>query len=71
MRAKRKPLLSHADRLAMSARQGGRCGICGAPLRAGAIESDHIVHRCRGGTDNTCNLRLTCRPCNRRRGARL
>ena len=41
----------------------GHCAYCGTPLGAG-WQTDHIVPKCRGGTDDIENLAPACRPCN-------
>jgi hypothetical protein len=62
-------------RLAVLARAGYRCQLCGdpAPVRATgpwpAGEADHIVPLAEGGAPlDPANGRALCRPCNRRRG---
>jgi 5-methylcytosine-specific restriction endonuclease McrA len=66
---KRKRLSASAF-AALAQKQGARCGICGQPMRAGAIHHDHIVPVARGGPDAVWNLRLTHRACNLRRGVK-
>lgn len=46
------------------------CQICGKPLLDKDMEFDHIIPRARGGATKESNLRVTCRPCNRSRGAK-
>lgn len=43
------------------------CPLCSTPMRAGAIDVDHIVPLASGGTNALTNLRATCSPCNRGR----
>ena len=62
--------------LALAARNGWFCAICGCALSLdgdGAAKAtvDHIVPRSRGGGNNLGNLRLACKPCNVRRGNAL
>lgn len=45
--------------------QSGLCAICKGPL--GEFQSDHIVPRSAGGTDDPANIQLLCEPCNRRK----
>lgn len=49
---------------AVFARDGGRCVECGSDHR---LELDHVHRHRDGGPDTFENLRLLCRPCNRRR----
>jgi hypothetical protein len=50
----------------------GCCWYCGCDLPfAKWATIDHLRPRCRGGPDESDNLRLCCRRCNRRKGARL
>lgn len=45
------------------------CAYCGSD--AGPFEIDHIQPWSRGGTHERANLALSCRPCNRSKGAKL
>ena len=45
-------------------RDHGICQECLQPVAFEAFEVDHIIPRAYGGTDESSNLRLTCRPCN-------
>jgi 5-methylcytosine-specific restriction endonuclease McrA len=54
----------------LAKKQGNRCGICGQPMRAGAVQHDHIIPVSRGGTDAVWNLRLSHKACNLHRGNR-
>lgn len=48
------------------------CRCCGRPIVAGRrprsgewlMTQDHIIARRDGGTDDRCNIRFTCQPCN-------
>ena len=52
-------------------RDGGRCCQCAREGRATpATEVDHIVPRCRGGTDVVANLEALCRECHAAKTAR-
>lgn len=55
-------------RLALLAIEGV-CFYCGRDLTATGVFStlDHLVPRCRGGTDAIANLRLSCFRCNQRK----
>jgi 5-methylcytosine-specific restriction endonuclease McrA len=46
-------------------RDGFRCAQCGSDE---TLELDHILRYRDGGADRAENLRVLCRPCNRRRG---
>jgi 5-methylcytosine-specific restriction endonuclease McrA len=48
-------------------RDGDNCGICGLPVLLGQDCLDHILPKCRGGTEAVENLRLAHITCNTRR----
>ena len=50
--------------------QGWMCVYCHEPLDD-FWEIDHILPISRGGGDQTDNLAIACRPCNRSKGAKL
>jgi len=45
------------------------CQLCG--LDEGQMHIDHIIPKSKGGSDIDSNLRLLCKSCNLRRGARF
>jgi len=45
------------------------CQLCGQD--EGQMHIDHIIPKSKGGSDMDLNLRLLCRSCNLRRGARF
>lgn len=49
-------------------RDGFTCQWCG---QDDDLEIDHIIPLARGGTNDPHNLQVLCRPCNRRKGAKL
>lgn len=53
---------------AIAARDNWSCVYCGT--RNGPFEVDHIVAVANGGTHDPDNLALSCRPCNRSKGAK-
>ena len=55
-------------RLAVYARDGHRCVECDA---AEDLTLDHIIPWSKGGPDTEDNLRVLCRSCNSRKGARI
>lgn len=55
-------------RLAVIARDGGLCQLCGRVVSEMA-QIDHIVEKSRGGSDALDNLRLLCLSCHSRRHA--
>ncbi|MFD6400706.1 HNH endonuclease [Nocardia sp. NPDC060249] len=57
-----------ATRRAVFARDGHQCVHCGATED---LSLDHIYPWSRGGEDTVDNLRVLCRPCNSRKGARV
>lgn len=50
--------------------QGGCCYWCRGPLN-GTFEIDHIVPIARGGSSNSGNICCSCKPCNRRKHAKM
>lgn len=59
-------------------RDGPNCYLCGvetvldAPRgSARKAERDHVIPLALGGTEDRANLRCSCSPCNKRKGARL
>ncbi|MGD0166518.1 MAG: HNH endonuclease [Gaiellaceae bacterium] len=57
------------SRRALFARDGWRCGYCGASTSK--LTLDHIVPRSRGGESVWENVVASCAPCNHRKGDRL
>ena len=45
------------------------CGDCGKPVKDQDVEFDHIIPWSKGGPSDEGNIRLLCRPCNRKRRA--
>lgn len=44
---------------------GGRCQYCGDALSCAlSMHVDHVVARSKGGSDDACNLRASCKSCN-------
>ena len=68
--AARAPLGIHL-RIAVFRRDGYRCQHCGLIGTREQLEVDHVAPFSRGGPDSFHNLQTLCRPCNRRKGARL
>jgi 5-methylcytosine-specific restriction endonuclease McrA len=56
--------------LAAHRRQGGKCALCGAPLKLADANNDHTVPRSKGGTGALGNLRAAHRTCNQAKGNR-
>lgn len=58
-------------RLAVIARDGGVCQLCGGLVQGEEREAhiDHIIEKADGGTDELENLRLVHRSCHSRRHA--
>lgn len=54
-------------RLAVMIRDGNTCCRCGAYVRRGGAELDHVVPWSAGGSDHSSNLRVLCRDCNQDR----
>lgn len=46
-------------------RANGRCERCTAPLRAGAVQYDHVIPDAMGGEPTLANCECVCRTCHR------
>jgi hypothetical protein len=55
-------------KIAVSARDGGRCRQCGS---AAQLHFDHVIPISRGGANTVANIQLLCGACNRAKGAKL
>ena len=65
-RAKRS--ISQDVKIAVSARDGGRCRQCGSTQQ---LHFDHVIPISRGGANTVANIQLLCGTCNRAKGAKL
>jgi len=54
---------------ASHARAAGRCEKCGAALKVGEGEGDHILPAALGGEPTLANLQILCTPCHREKSA--
>lgn len=63
-----RPAIPRAVRDAVFQRDGRRCGECEA---TDDLTLDHVHPWSLGGVDTVDNLRVLCRPCNSRKGARV
>jgi HNH endonuclease len=54
-------------KIAVSARDGGRCRQCGSTHE---LHFDHVIPLSRGGTNSVANIQLLCGVCNRAKGAK-
>jgi len=50
---------------------GGRCYFCGTLLTAETMTIDHLIPKCKGGTNALSNLMPACEPCNRKKGRKF
>jgi hypothetical protein len=66
--APRRPRIAREVRLAVFARDGGRCVDCGSDFE---LQYDHLIPLALGGGSGVDNLQLLCADCNRRKGAAL
>ena len=64
-RTTRTKYLSVDTRRAVIERDGGRCAACGTTED---LQFDHVVAVVHGGGDETENIQLLCRRCNRAKG---
>lgn len=55
-------------KIAVSARDGGRCRQCGSTAQ---LHFDHVIPISRGGANTVANIQLLCGACNRAKGAKL
>ncbi len=63
--------IPHDIMLKVVRRDGQICQKCHQPVRDDQVEFDHIIPFSKGGPVTADNLRLTCRPCNRKKGDSL
>lgn len=69
---RRKQVLRASLRWRILERDHFRCRACGHSVRSrthAKLHVDHIIPRCRGGTNDPSNLRTLCSECNLGRGA--
>lgn len=59
--------IPHEIMLKVVRRDGQICQKCHQPVRDDEVEFDHIIPFSKGGPVTADNLRLTCRPCNRKK----
>lgn len=59
------------DRLAIYAREGGRCHICRKPVAVDNFHVEHLFPQAAGGTDDPSNLAVAHPVCNMRKGGRV
>jgi hypothetical protein len=50
-------------------RENQICSVCGGSVQDQDIEFDHVIPWSKGGSSDEANVRLLCRPCNRKRRA--
>ena len=67
-RVPRRPRITREVRMAVFARDGGRCVDCGSDFD---LQYDHLIPLALGGGSGVDNLQLLCADCNRRKGAAL
>jgi 5-methylcytosine-specific restriction endonuclease McrA len=63
-----KRRISQDVKIAVSARDGGRCRQCGSTEK---LHFDHIIPVSKGGANTVANIQLLCGPCNRAKAANL
>lgn len=64
------PRIERINRHEVINRDNSVCHICGRRLQPHEITLDHVVPLARGGCHTYDNLRVACRSCNSRKGAR-
>jgi hypothetical protein len=60
-------IISQDVKIAVSARDGGRCRKCGSSDK---LHFDHVIPVSRGGANSVANIQLLCGACNRAKGAK-
>lgn len=60
-------LIPQDVKIAVSARDQGRCRQCGSTQQ---LHFDHVIPISRGGANTVANIQLLCGACNRAKGAR-
>lgn len=65
------PQQRKSKKLQLSNTYGCYCWWCDQKLSLNQLTIDHLVPRSRGGSNSLENLRLTCFPCNNKRGNSL
>jgi 5-methylcytosine-specific restriction endonuclease McrA len=60
-----------ARRYEIYERDQGKCYMCQQSISLDIAELDHLIPVSKGGSSDPSNIALSCRPCNRRRGANL
>jgi 5-methylcytosine-specific restriction endonuclease McrA len=68
--AKRVSEVAPVDRAAIIVRDGGICYLCGSKPTGRNLTLDHVIPLALGGPHVAWNLRVACRSCNGRKGAR-
>lgn len=53
-----------AKRIFIFRRDNGECSYCGVSLTIQTMTLDHIIPKCKGGTDDKTNLTACCERCN-------
>jgi 5-methylcytosine-specific restriction endonuclease McrA len=70
-RKKGAPIVEKISRQAIIERDNSTCYLCHRHLKPTEITLDHVIPLVRGGTHTADNLRVACRSCNCRKGAKL
>lgn len=60
-------LIPQDVKIAVSARDGGRCRQCGSTQQ---LHFDHVIPVSKGGANTVANIQLLCGACNRAKGAK-
>lgn len=64
IKAKRKYIISKADRILIHLKTDGKCHICGQDVSVDKFEADHVKSHSKGGQNIIDNFLATCRTCN-------
>lgn len=65
------PVIESVSRAEIIARDGTACYLCGRVLNVNEVTLDHVHPLSRSGSHTTSNIRIACRSCNSRKGAKL
>lgn len=70
-RKKGAPIVERISRSTIIKRDNSTCYLCSRKLEPPEITLDHVIPLVRGGHHTADNLRVACRSCNSRKGARM
>lgn len=69
-RVNRRSMIPRFRKHSVFSRDNWQCQYCGVDLTASSRTVDHVIPRCRGGTNSWKNCVASCRRCNSKKGNR-